>query len=181
MNLYLRLLRLLWQLRSVVRRDLFEPSRLTFRVWPNDCDLNLHLNNGRYLAFMDLGRLHLTVQVGLMPAVRRRRWAPVLAAAEITFLRSLKPFERFELVTRLITWDDKYVYMEQTFERDGDLCAHAYVKGLFLGPGGRVPNAEIVAAIGYEGTPPPMTEALRDWAALAVTKRESAASAAQRP
>lgn len=173
MNLYLRLLWLLWRLRSVARRGLFEPSRVPFRVLPNDCDLNLHLNNGRYLSFMDLGRLHLTVQAGLMPHARRNRWLPVLAAAEITFIRSLAPFERFELVTRLITWDEKYVYLEQTFESNGKLCAHAFVKALFLFRGGRVPNAEIVGAIGYDGAPPPMPDALKHWADLTAAKRDS--------
>lgn len=171
MNLYLRLLWLLWLLRSVARRDLFDESRVAFRVLPNDCDINLHMNNGRYLSFMDLGRVHLTVQAGLWPQVRRNRWMPMLAAAEITFIRSLKPFERFELVTRLVNWDEKYVYLEQSFERNGERCAHAFVKGLFLGQSGRVPTAEVLNAIGYAGEPPPMGEALQHWAAMNAAKR----------
>lgn len=173
MNLYLRLLWLLWKLRSVARSGLFAPSRVTFRVLPNDCDINLHMNNGRYLSFMDLGRLHLTAQTGLWPHIRRNRWMPVLAAAEISYLRSLKPFERFDVVTRLLTWDDKYAYMEQIFERDGTPCAHAYVKGLFLGRDGRVPNADVAATIGHSGPPPPMPEPLRRWVELAGIKRDS--------
>jgi acyl-CoA thioesterase FadM len=170
-NLYLRLLWLLWKLRSVQRRGLFEESRVTYCVWPSDCDLNLHMNNGRYLTFMDLGRVHLTAQSGLLREAWRRRWMPVLAAAEITYLRSLKPFARFELVTRLLTWDDKYVYLEQRFERDGELFAHAYVKGLFLAGGVRVPNGELLGAIGYTEDAPPMPEALQRWAALSASKR----------
>lgn len=173
MNLYLRLLWVLWQLRKLQRRAIFEASRLSFRVLPNDLDLNMHMNNGRYLTFMDLGRVHLTAQTGLLGVMRRRRWMPVLAAAEITYLRSLEPFDRFELVTRLLTWDDKYIYMEQTFERDGELCAHAYVKGLFLQRGGRVPNAEVLAASGYQGDAPPMAEALQRWSELTAVKRDS--------
>ncbi len=173
MNLYLRLLWLLWRLRSVARRDLFEESRVPFRVLPTDCDLNLHMNNGRYLSFMDLGRLHLTVQAGLWPHVRRNRWMPVMAAAEITYIRSLKPFDRFELVTRIVTWDDKYAYMEQTFERDGECCAHAYVKGLFLGRDGRVSSADVARAIGYDAAPPPLPDVLQHWAALTVSKRDN--------
>ncbi len=172
MNLYLRLLWLLWRLRSVRRCGLFEASRIAFRVLPNDCDLNLHMNNGRYLSFMDLGRLHLTAQAGLLPLLRRQRWMPVLAAAEITYLRSLNPFERFELVTRVITWDEKYVYLEQIFERDGKICAHAQVKGLFLAASGRVPSAEVVRMIGYADAPPPLTAALHQWSALEVSKRD---------
>ena len=171
MNLYLRLLWLLWRLRSVQRRGLFAESRVAFCVWPNDCDLNLHMNNGRYLTFMDLGRVHLTVQSGLLREVLRRRWMPVLAAAEITFIRSLKPFARFELVTRLLTWDEKYIYLEQVFEHEGEVCAHAYVRGVFLKGGTRVPNTEVLQAIGYAEAPPPMTEALQHWAALTASKR----------
>lgn len=173
MNLYLRLLWLLWHMRGMARRGLFDESRLSFRVLPNDLDLNLHMNNGRYLTFMDLGRVHLMAQNGLLAHLRRQRWTPVLAAAEITYLRSLNPFERFDLVTRVMTWDDKYVYMEQTFERGGELCAHAYVKGLFLSRGERVSNAEVVATIGYREAAPAMPEALRQWAVLTATKRDS--------
>jgi acyl-CoA thioesterase FadM len=172
-NLYLRLLWLLWRLRKLQRQDLFEASRLAFRVLPHDLDLNGHMNNGRYLTFMDLGRVHLTAQAGLLGEMRRRRWMPVLAAAEITYLRSLEPCDRFELVTRLLTWDDKYIYIEQSFERAGELCAHAYVKGLFLRRGGRVPNAEVVAASGYAGVAPPLPEPLRRWAELTAVKRDS--------
>ena len=150
MNLYLRLLWLLWHMRGMARRGVFDESRLSFRVLPNDLDLNLHMNNGRYLTFMDLGRVHLMVQGGLMAHVRRKRWMPVLAAADITYLRSLNPFER-----------------------DGELCAHAYVKGLFLSGEGRVPNAEVVGIMGYAGAAPVMSEALRRWAALTMTKRDS--------
>ncbi len=173
MNLYLRLLWLLLRLRSVRRRGLFEESRVAFCVWPNDCDLSLHMNNGRYLTVMDLGRVHLTAQSGLLREALRRRWMPVLAAAEITYLRSLKPFQRFELVTRLLTWDDKYVYLEQRFERDGELFAHAYVKGLFLAHGARVPNAGLLQAIACTEDAPPMPEALRHWAAFTASKREN--------
>ena len=82
---------------------------------------------------MDLGRVHLRrADRAAARSSSRRRWTPVLAAAEINFIRQLAPFQKFELVTRIVTWDDKYAYMEQRFESDGVLCAHAFVKGLFL-------------------------------------------------
>ena len=54
MNLYLRLILLLFRIQGLPRRGLFDASRVSFRVLPNDCDLNFHMNNGRYLTFMDL-------------------------------------------------------------------------------------------------------------------------------
>jgi len=151
-----------------------DESRVTFRVLPNDCDVNLHMNNGRYLSFMDLGRVHLIAQVGLLGAVLKHRWHPLLAAAEINFIRPLKPLQKFELVSRVVAWDDKDFYMEQLFESRGVLCAHAFVKGLFLGREGRVSNAAVVALAGYAGPPPEMPEELRLWAELGSAKKQRA-------
>ena len=175
MNLYLRLLFLLFRLIGLPRKGPLEESRVAFRVLPNDCDINFHMNNGRYLSFMDLGRVHLVAQIGLLRVILRKRWGAALGAAEINFIRPLAPFQKFELVTRLVTWDEKYAYMEQRFESGGVLCAHAYVKGLFLDRGRRVGSPAVVAELGYTGAPPPMPEELRRiWAELGSVKKQKA-------
>ncbi len=174
MNLYLRLLVLAFRMIGLPRRGVLDDSCVHFHVLPTDCDVNLHMNNGRYLSFMDLGRVHLIVQIGLLRAIFRNRWRPVLAAAEINFIRQIAPFQAFDLLTRVVTWDDKYVYMEQRFESRGELCAHAFVKGLFLGPEGRVSNAAVVAMLGYDAPPPAMPDELRIWAELGSAKKQRA-------
>lgn len=172
MNLYLRLVKLLLLLPFVRRRPLFDTGRMTFRVWPNDCDINLHLNNGRYLTFMDLGRMHLLAQIGLLGVMLRRRWAPVLSAAEISFIRPLPPFRKFELVSRLLTWDDKYFYMEQRFLVGERLCAVALVKGLFLQRRERVDSKTVLAALGLDLIAPDMPEIVRHWNDLSALKKQ---------
>ena len=154
MNLYFRLLWLLLRIWCLALRGMLEESRVAFRVMPNDCDINFHMNNGRYRSFMDLGRVHLMRQSGLLTHIIKQKWMPVLAAAEINFIRPLAPLQRFELVTRLVSWDEKYFYLEQKFETAGTLCAHAFVKGVFLKSGRVVPNQEVVGAIGYRDPPP---------------------------
>ena len=174
MNLYLRLLFVLWKIWRLPRKAVFEESRVAFRVLPTDCDINFHMNNGRYLSFMDLGRLHLVAQIGLLPIIVRKRWGAALAAAEINFIRQLAPFQKFDLVTRVVTWDDKYAYMEQRFESGGVLCAHAFAKGLFLGRAGKISNSMVLAELGYTGEPPPFPEELRIWAELGNVKKQKA-------
>ena len=174
MNLYLRLFLLLLKLIGLPRKGVFEESRVTFRVLPTDCDINLHMNNGRYLSFMDLGRVHLVAQMGLLRVIIRRRWRATLGAAEINFIRAIRPFKKFDLVTRLVTWDDKWAYMEQRFEVDGVLCAHSFVKGLFLDSRGRVESSTVVAELGYSGAPPPMPRELEIWAELGNVKKQRA-------
>jgi acyl-CoA thioesterase FadM len=173
-NLYLRLLILLFRLIGLPRKGPLEESRVAFRVLPTDCDINFHMNNGRYLSFMDLGRVHLVAQIGLLRVILRKRWGAALGAAEINFIRPLAPFQKFDLVTRLVTWDEKYAYIEQRFESGGALCAHAFVKGLFLDKGRRVDNPAVAAALGYTGALPPMPEELRIWAELGSVKMQKA-------
>lgn len=174
MNLYLRLLLMFFRLPGLRQRPLLDESRVSFRVLPTDCDINFHMNNGRYLTFMDLGRVHLMRQVRLIGHIFKNRWMPVLTGAEINFLRSLAPLQKFDLVTRIVTWDEKYFYLEQRFESRGQLCAHGFVKGLFLGPLGKVGNAEVMAATGYALAPPAMPDELRIWAELGTIKKRNA-------
>jgi acyl-CoA thioesterase FadM len=173
-NLYLRLLFLLCRLIGLPRKGPLEESRVAFRVLPTDCDVNLHMNNGRYLSFMDLGRLHLVAQFGLLRVILRKRWGAALGAVEINFIRPLEPFQKFELVTRIVTWDEKYGYMEQRFESGGVLCAHAFAKGLFLEKGARVGSSVVAAELGIPHAPPPMPEELRIWSELGNVKKQNA-------
>ena len=62
---------------------------LRLRVWPQDIDFNLHLNNARYLSFMDYGRIHLSAATGILTPVLKERWIPLVGSLSITYRRSL--------------------------------------------------------------------------------------------
>ena len=172
MNLYLRLLRILFILPFVRKRGLLEASRVSFRVWPTDCDINMHLNNGRYLTFMDLGRVHLLGQVKLWRSMRKRGWFPVLAAVAINYIRPIDPLQKFALVTRLLAWDEKYFYIEQRFEVGRRLCASALVKGVFLAGRVRVDNTEVLQAVAPGFAPPPIPAMIQHWNELSDLKKQ---------
>lgn len=113
MNLWLRLLHLIIASFFRPRLDpLSEASCLAYRVWPHDLDLSLHVNNSRYWALMDLGRIDLIIRSGLWRAVVRNRWAPIVTAARIRFRRELNPFRRFRVETRIVAWTGTFVIME---------------------------------------------------------------------
>ncbi|MBV9773334.1 MAG: thioesterase family protein [Gemmatimonadetes bacterium] len=160
------LFRTLYVLLAALRRERLGPldeSTVTFRVLPNDLDVNLHMNNGRYLTLMDLGRLDLIARIGILGEIRRRRWMPVIGAQKIRYRRSLKPFQKYQLRSRLLCWDDKWFFMEQRFEHRGHLMAIALVKGLFLGPEGQVPTQRVVEVAGVEIASPPFPEPVAAW------------------
>ncbi len=72
MNLIFRLLGLLLTTRWRGRLGPLEESVLKLRVWPVDLDVNLHMNNGRYLSVMDLNRVDVILRTGLLLPLLRR-------------------------------------------------------------------------------------------------------------
>lgn len=163
MNLLFRLLLLVFGARRRPPLGPLDESVVPMRVLPTDLDANGHMNNGRYLSLMDLGRFDLTIRAGLLRAALRRGWRPVVGSILIRYRRSLDPFQRYELRTRAVCWDEKWIYLEQRFERDGELAAVALVKALFVGKGGSVPTREFLASVGFTADSPPVPEAIEHW------------------
>ncbi|HNB57700.1 MAG TPA: acyl-CoA thioesterase [bacterium] len=164
MNLWIRMLRVFWKSFFCKKKiGLFDESRLSFRVWPHDCDINMHLNNGRYLTLMDLGRTYLMAEMQMLWKLPKRKWFPVLGGVEILFLKSIDPFQKFDIVTHVLTWDAKWIYVEQRFERNGVVLAKAHLRALFLGPQGRVATDDIIALAELGSVEAPLHPVLQKW------------------
>jgi acyl-CoA thioesterase FadM len=97
------------------RTDLFEPTRVSLRVWPDDIDANLHVNNGRYLTLADLGSITWFLRSGVLAQARRFHATPLIADSIAKFRRDLKLFQRFTLETRLVGWERRCIFLEHRF------------------------------------------------------------------
>lgn len=162
MNLFFRLI---WLLLSFRYRPKLTPpfgvSSLKFRVWPNDLDTNLHMNNGRYLTLMDLGRVDLILCSGMWKIIFKNRWQPILSGVIIRYRRELRPFQSFTLKSRIVYWSDKSFVMEQVFwanDFHGNkiIAARALVRGGIYARKDRhfVDVARLFADIGFSGQSP---------------------------
>ena len=144
MNLYLRLLWLVLTNGYRGKLHIQDESAIRLRVWPNDLDLNGHLNNGRYATMMDLGRIDLLLRAGIVAEMRRSHWFPVVSDLSIQFKRPLKPFCKIDLKTTLVGWDERWFYFKQVFEYKGKACAVGWVQGQLRQGRKHVPTAEIL-------------------------------------
>lgn len=180
MNLYIRLVILLLAGLGKARIvDILAPTSLRFRVLPNDLDLNFHMNNGRYLTIMDLGRLDLILRSGLLRAMLKDRSIPVLSAAQIRYRLPLHTWESYILETRVVCWDDKWIYLEQKFiltkgKKAGSTAAIALLKGAFLNRESKetVPTEILLRQIGHNNSSPPFPDHITNWIAADHTTRE---------
>ena len=164
MNLFFRLLWLIivGRMRSSVSP--VGPCRTPFRVLPSDLDVLLHMNNGVYLSLMDLGRVDLLRRANLFKPIRARGWYPVVTAQTIQYRRSLSLFQRFDIVTRVLSWDDRTILLEQRFERGAETVAYALLRGRFLSrAGGTVSMQEIMKLAGNPMPPRDVPDFARRW------------------
>ena len=136
MHLIFRTIYLLWRSRRRPSLGMRDVSRVPMRVLPTDLDILGHMNNGVYLSIMDLGRMDLMIREGFWAKLRAQKMYPVMVSETITFRRSLHPWERFILETRVIGVDDKAVFVEQRFVIDGEIAARAMTRARFLQVGG---------------------------------------------
>ncbi len=180
MNLYFRLILILISaLRAPRSNAPLDTFTTRFRVLPNDLDLNGHMNNGRYLTIMDLGRLDYITRIGLLQIMWREKKMPVLAAAQVRFRLPLMPFQQYDLQTRIVCWDEKWVYIEQRFiiasgNKAGAIAAIGLLKGGFYDGKKRqtVPTSEVMALAGVNTASPAMPGYIEKWSAAEDSLRE---------
>lgn len=127
-----------------------------FRCWPHDCDLNLHLNAGRYVSFMDIARVELLARMRLLRPILKRGWRPVVGGGTLTYRRSVMPFERFSIQSRVAAWDEKWFYIEHVvYKRDGSLAATGVMRTVLRNAQGSIPPGEVLKVMGLEGMQSP--------------------------
>lgn len=164
MNLWLRVLWIfLASLGKPRLSHILDISRLNFRVFPTDLDSNLHMNNGRYLTIMDLGRLDLILRTGLLRFMREHKNVPILAAATLRYRLPLDPWQRYTLETQVVYWDERWIFLEQRFiladgPKAGAIAAIGLVKGSFYDRANKttVPTQALLEALGISDSSPPL-------------------------
>lgn len=105
-------------------------SSLTFRVYPQDMDMNCHLNNGRYFSFLDIGRVHflMLTQNSIKETVRLMcNYRFVVATQTIQYKKSVHVFQQIQVRTRLLSWDTRDIYFLQSMYVKKYLCTWAII------------------------------------------------------
>ena len=173
MNLYIRFIKLIFKIIFAKKRSPLDKSVLIFRAWPLDCDIYFHLTNARYPAFMDLGRTLLLGQAGIIGKLLKNKYLLIPVSSEISFIREIKPFQKFELHSQLITWDDTYWFVDQKFVSGDILHAHATIRGLVLKNGKKAPFQEVLDLLDQHYDPPQTPERILAWQTLLEEKKKA--------
>lgn len=163
MNLYLRLV---YVIASALRRGglaFGDELTVTYRVLPNDLDVNGHMNNSRYLTMLDLAIVELFLRSKTLQRARRAGWRPLVGGSLISYRKSLTLWQRYTIKVRLDSWDERWNYFKFEFVARGVVYATGFVKGSMVGKNGLVLNTVSSPVLGIERDEGRLSEAVRDW------------------
>ena len=164
MNLIFRTALQWFRSRRASKLHIHEVGRTDFHVLPTDLDVLGHMNNGVYFSIMDLGRMDLMIRAGAWAKLTANGFYPVATNETISFRKSLQPWQRFTLESRIVGYDDKAVFVEQRFVVTGEIFARAFMRGRFLKKsGGTVSIAELTAALEVDASEVTLPAWLARW------------------
>lgn len=129
--------------------------------WPWDIDVWMELNNGRTLTLFDLGRIPLARRAGLIGLLKQNGWGLTMAGASVRYRRRVRMFQRVEMRSRTVCWDDKFIYLEQSMWRNGEATSHILYRSAVTDRNGIVPTRDVIAAMDK----PVEAPAIPDWVA----------------
>ncbi len=141
-----------------------DESRLSFRCLPTDIDFNWHLNNARYMMLADVGRIDIFFRTGLIAKARERGWAPMLGGLQTVFVREIRLWRKFDVVSTVETWEGTQIVGRHKFVLDtGETAALILTTaGIYDRRNRRfLEFDEVLLALGRTATPRPPTEAER--------------------
>ncbi|RDL38702.1 uncharacterized protein BP5553_03042 [Venustampulla echinocandica] len=108
---------------------LFRPLITTTRCSILEIDYVLHKSNSTYLTDLDISRVHLllalfkngiaNLQKNEYAAGKKKTVMPVLGGVSVSFRRAIPPLQKYDVVTRVLCWDEKWIYVVSWFVKAG--------------------------------------------------------------
>ncbi|ODV86375.1 hypothetical protein CANARDRAFT_6854 [[Candida] arabinofermentans NRRL YB-2248] len=143
------------KISSANKLDLFIEVRRSTYCCPLECDFfGLHKNNGTYQTELDFCRTETVLnrlqsfftdfkkQTGRIPYVP-------LATYSISFLKEIKPFQVYHMDTRILTWDEKWLFTLSLFKVGDRIHSISVGKMVFKDGRKTIAPQEVIAACGY--------------------------------
>ncbi|KAK9370859.1 hypothetical protein V1509DRAFT_614995 [Lipomyces kononenkoae] len=137
---YKSVLYYLWINRNpaAIEADVFRTKVWTSRSPAMECDANGHKSNSTYFSDLDIARTDLMVDVFKKMLLNTKKETGIwpylpLGAVVSIFRREIKPYAKYSIKSKIIGWDEKWLFIVSRFELAGSpkACAISISKYVF--------------------------------------------------
>lgn len=123
-------------------------NELNLMVLPNDLDINLHMNNGRYLTICDLSRVDMFIRTGLGKTMLKQHWMPIITEHTMKYKKALKLFQKYTVTMAVTGWDERSFDMAHTFHVGDRVVAEGTSKGvIYSKKDGIIPPEQVMETV----------------------------------
>ncbi|OQR81257.1 hypothetical protein ACHHYP_16609 [Achlya hypogyna] len=174
--------RILWNMgagllrHSVARQRtglllLDRPSVWKSRIGLIDTDLAGRMSPASYLTQMESATWFAVGASGILHEIVRKRWLFLVVAQALRYEQPLTPLRPFHVQSRIVFWDDAWLYLQHTFvcPATGSPFAEAVVRVTIRRGKTTVPPATMYQTVANDTTrsfdPPPIPEVVRSFLA----------------
>ncbi|KAK8061445.1 hypothetical protein PG994_007811 [Apiospora phragmitis] len=119
---------------------IFQPLITSSRAQLMEIDFNLHKTNSSYFSDLDIARGHLVCTlfseaIAYMrggtaawsgSASKKPMFGLALGATSCSFKKEIKPYEEYEMWSKILSWDEKWIYIATHFVRKGAAKPKSY-------------------------------------------------------
>jgi acyl-CoA thioesterase FadM len=117
-----------------------------------------------------VGRIPMARRMGLDRALAKNGWGLTVAGNSTRYRRRVTLFQRLRQVSRVIGWDDRFIYMEQSFWRGDECTAHMLLRSAIISKQGMVAPSKLIEALGAAMPSPPLPDWVLAWIAAESTR-----------
>ncbi len=161
---FIRLSKDMYFARRAPRLGLLDTHVSHHLCLPWDLDLWMELNNGRTLTIYDLGRIPLAERAGLIGLLRQQRWGLTIAGSVVRYRRRVRLFNKLRMLSRVLCWDKRFVYIEQSmWLKNGECASHAVYRSAITDINGIVTTDRIMQAWEQDASSPDMPDWVAKW------------------
>eukprot|EP00761_Pharyngomonas_kirbyi_P004693 gb/GECH01004698.1/.p1 GENE.gb/GECH01004698.1/~~gb/GECH01004698.1/.p1 ORF type:complete len:189 (+),score=27.56 gb/GECH01004698.1/:1-567(+) len=132
--------------------DLNASYKITRIVLPDQIDFNLHMNNMHYFNYMEHARTDMGIRSGFLDNLISSKLQPVLAGVSYQFRRELRPFQLFQVHSKILGIEGRWMYFDHQFTSNGKWIGHGIARLAFTDKKGSVPAQEVVERLVDEKT-----------------------------
>ncbi len=164
MYIFTRMFYHIYKARKLPKIPFWQMNSSHHYCLPWDLDTFLELNNGRTLTLFDMGRTILGERTGFSATLRKHRFGLAVAGASVRYRKRITVFQKLEMRTRALGYDDKFIYMEQTmWNAKGECCNHLLVRAAVLKHKRMVDPIELLEKIDPDIKSPELPEWAKAW------------------
>ncbi|WP_172827155.1 thioesterase family protein [Mycobacterium asiaticum] len=137
---------------------------------PGECNLFMMMDNSKYNRVVDLTKYYMLIHYRKLGIILKRKWNPLTVSLELSIMRPVRLFQKYQVVSKVIYWKNGYVYLEHRFLRNDTLHAMALSRTCFVA-GDKLVADEDLSEL-YGTTSPLIPDIISKWDELKTLKSQ---------